>query len=100
MPVTSASRGVAKELRFLREKAGLNIASACELSGVPRNTWQNWECPPENPNSVTPPNLVISWLLLYIEYQKFTGFSPGRGKDRVIPKELSLDQFRRDISCN
>lgn len=97
MPVTLASRGVAEELRALRKKAGLSISSACELSGVPYSTWRNWERDPEQPSSITPPNIAISWLLLYLQYQKFTGFSSGWGKTRTVPEELSLDRFKRGI---
>ncbi len=68
-----------KKFKELLQEANLNVKQFCQLSSVPYSTCNNW-------TTSSTPSWVQSWLMLYIENQKFQKF-------KTLAKEICDDKI-------
>jgi DNA-binding XRE family transcriptional regulator len=77
--------GTFEQLRQARESAGLTRKQACALAGVPYDTWTTWE---NELRGVRPPQIVFSWLSLYVKYKQLVEFFPNSAKEKNATIEM------------
>lgn len=88
-------RGTSDELRELRTRALLTVSEACRLAGVPRSTWEKWEQDSDSPHYNPPPQLVFSWLKLYIDNTR--DYPPDDEYFNMIEMEDSLEKEQEKV---